>query len=251
MLCLLFFCRLVFCLGKAAALIRRAARTGQRSRSYRAAKMARAAPCLFVYILERRLRKSEERHKQDGERGTAKRRASCFLYIGKDACAGRRKWRGLRRSPSFIFWKDGGADWKGDTNRTAREARQSAGALVFCVSILGEPPAEYPPAQVKGAARTERRKRHGRAPGLLFLYFGKDACAERQKWHGLRRSPSFYYFVNVSRPYRQAISGRTRAAMTAARTPRRMSLLPGRNTQPTSVAQMPTSLCRYNSAMRK
>lgn len=184
MLCLLFFCRLVFCLGKAAAPIRRAARTGQRSRSYRAAKearqsagplvfvfwkgrlrkaakMARAAPFPFVYILERRRRRSEERHEQDGKRGTAKRRASCFLYIGKDACAKRRKWRGLRRSPSF------------------------------------------------------------------------------------------YYFVNVSRPYRQAISGRTRAAMTAARTPRRMSLLPGRNTQPTSVAQMPTSLCRYNSAMRK
>ncbi len=174
----------------------------------KAAKMARAAPFPFVYILERRRRRSEERHKQNGERGTAKRRASCFLcfYLGKATAPIRRAARADQKS----------------------RPRRSEEPLV------------------QGGERGTAKRR-----ASCFLYIGKDACAKRRKWHGLRRSPSFYYFVNVSRPYRQAISGRTRAAMTAARTPRRMSLLPGRNTQPTSVAQTPTSLCRYNSAMRK
>ena len=206
-----------------------------------------AVPLVFcVFIWERRRRRSEGRHEQDGERGTAKRRASCFLYIGKDACAKRRKWHGLRRSPSFIFWKDACANQKSGTNRTAREARQSAVPLVFCVFIWERRRRRSEEPLVQGGKRGTAKRR-----ASCFLYIGKDACAERRKWRGLRRSPSFYYFVNVSRPYRQAISGRTRAAMTAARTPRRMSLLPGRNTQPTSVAQTPTSLCRYNSAMRK
>lgn len=50
----------------------------------KAAKMARAAPFPFVYILERRLpsirpRRSEEPLVQGGERGTTERRASCFF----------------------------------------------------------------------------------------------------------------------------------------------------------------------------
>lgn len=75
MLCLLFFCRFVFMFGKGD-------RADQKSRP----------------------RKSEEPLVQGGERGTAERRASYFLYVEKDACAKRRKWRGLHRFPFPLYY---------------------------------------------------------------------------------------------------------------------------------------------------